>query len=293
MRVDHYLDFIKRHVPSLDIGSVEENNQGWDNDVLIINQEWLFRFPKRHEIALKLEREKVLLDHLRHKTDDIQIPNYLLINNEQGIPMCCYYKVINGKQLEDINSIPKDQMTSVARQVGRFLTELHHTELAKMENVGFTIEQTQSYWEVFYSNIKRDVFPFLNKAEQRSINQMFDHLFNSILTQQEIKTMIHGDLSSDHIIYDSDHACISGIIDFGDAQIGDPAYDFAGLYNCYGSHFVHEVLRFYKLKEPMKNLLNRVEAFYSKQSVFHNILYAIAEDNDSLLNQSLIELRKR
>ncbi|WP_304458593.1 aminoglycoside phosphotransferase family protein [Alicyclobacillus sendaiensis] len=69
----------------------------------------------------------------------------------------------------------------------------------------------------------------------------FDQALSGILP----RALLHGDLTHAHILY---HPCVTeaiGIIDFGDVQFGDPAYDFAGLYWDYGPAFVQNVLDHY------------------------------------------------
>jgi aminoglycoside 2''-phosphotransferase len=48
----------------------------------------------------------------------------------------------------------------------------------------------------------------------------------------------HGDFGPSNILLDPQTQRIAGIIDFGSACLGDPAYDFAGLLSGYGESFV-------------------------------------------------------
>ncbi len=61
---------------------------------------------------------------------------------------------------------------------------------------------------------------------------------------------------------------ISGVIDFGDAQIGDPAFDFAGLYYDFGDEFTTSVYEQYSTlishHDPL--LIHRITTFLSIQS---------------------------
>lgn len=59
--------------------------------------------------------------------------------------------------------------------------------------------------------------------------------------------MIHNDLTSEHILWDSKNKQIN-IIDFGDRAFGDPASDFAGLME-YGHDFAKRVFGLYKGKK--------------------------------------------
>ncbi|UOY93334.1 aminoglycoside phosphotransferase family protein [Ectobacillus sp. JY-23] len=87
--------------------------------------------------------------------------------------------------------------------------------------------------------------------------------------------LIHGDLSYTHILYQD---TISGIIDFGDACIGDPAYEFYRLYEDYGEEFVRLVYLYYKTNYPFPfdvTFYDQMQRYYRYHTVFHELLYAI------------------
>jgi len=49
--MDSYKHYIKEALPNLSIHSYKQNEEGWDNVAIIVNDELLFRFP-RNEIEL-------------------------------------------------------------------------------------------------------------------------------------------------------------------------------------------------------------------------------------------------
>jgi aminoglycoside phosphotransferase (APT) family kinase protein len=53
-----------------------------------------------------------------------------------------------------------------------------------------------------------------------------------------------GDLEDEHVLLD-ESGRISGIIDWGDSGLSDPATDFRGLYAWLGENFVRDVLAHY------------------------------------------------
>jgi macrolide phosphotransferase len=57
--------------------------------------------------------------------------------------------------------------------------------------------------------------------------------------------LVHNDLWAEHILVDLRSGYVSGIIDWGDAAISDPAIDFAGLYTWYGESWLESVLESY------------------------------------------------
>ncbi len=55
--------------------------------------------------------------------------------------------------------------------------------------------------------------------------------------------LLHGDLSPDHILWDPQAKRITGIIDFGDMQFGDPAWDFIYFWEDYNEAFLQDLIR--------------------------------------------------
>lgn len=81
-------------------------------------------------------------------------------------------------------------------------------------------------WSNFYTEIRRRVFPLLDTREQQWTQRLFEGFLNDERNFEFEPVLIHGDLSPDHILFDREKGVVTGIIDFGDMHIGDPAYDF-------------------------------------------------------------------
>ena len=58
-------------------------------------------------------------------------------------------------------------------------------------------------------------------------------------------SLTYNDLWAEHILVDTCSGEVSGIIDWSDAVIGDPAIDFACLYTWYGKSWLENVLANY------------------------------------------------
>jgi aminoglycoside 2''-phosphotransferase len=73
---DRLISRIKEIYPDLKIKKSERNNFGQNNDVLIINDLFVFRFPKYNEGIENLAREILLLNMLENKIT-VPIPSPL------------------------------------------------------------------------------------------------------------------------------------------------------------------------------------------------------------------------
>ena len=58
--------------------------------------------------------------------------------------------------------------------------------------------------------------------------------------------LVHNDVSAEHILLDEAARAITGVIDWGDVAIGDPAVDLAGVFHWGGPAFVDAVLQAYR-----------------------------------------------
>lgn len=71
------------------------------------------------------------------------------------------------------------------------------------------------------------------------------------------------------MLYDPAAGRLTGVIDFGDLALGDPARDFIYLYEDFGADLLAAVLRHYPryAGEPAAALLPRVRAWYLLETV--------------------------
>ncbi|WP_188456322.1 phosphotransferase [Virgibacillus oceani] len=264
------IDYIKISFPDLKINAVQVNRDGWDNTIIIINQEIVFRFPKNNDIAWNVVVETKLLKGLHKLEPEITIPDYTILRDENDELKCVYYRFIKGVSVKEgrINLTKKN-----AQILGDFLTKLHSMKPdLKLNSV-----QTPDYWNNLYHSVHNKIFPYLNEKQKNEINDTFLSFLNSNFSSSIKKSVIHGDLTASNIICDGS-GMINGIIDFTDAQLGDPAFDFAGFYWNFGPDFTKDVLSYYNGAESAESLYTRVKSFYGLQPIFHELLYAIQHD---------------
>ncbi|MEQ6376116.1 aminoglycoside phosphotransferase family protein [Bacillaceae bacterium S4-13-56] len=274
MTGDEMLDFVKNNFPNLKIDKVKVNTQGWDNSILILNNEIVFRFPKSDELCKKIIDGGKILEILKSEEPILQVPHYEYLHKDSAL-LGVYYSFLEGTPLIEIPKQNLKENPLNAKGIGDFLTKLHKIDISKLSDTNLTTIHTLKYWESLYLNVKREVFPFLKQQQRKEIDEVFNNFISSFPKLTYKKTVIHGDLTTSNIIYNEDKGSVYGIIDFTDAQIGDPAFDFAGLYWDFGLDFTKDVFHWYKGNESSESLLKRVRTFYGLQPVFHELLYAI------------------
>ncbi|PLR71203.1 aminoglycoside phosphotransferase family protein [Bacillus sp. UMB0728] len=271
---EEYLEFISDEYPDLKIKKFQANEKGWDNDIVIINESLVFRFPKSEDVILKVEAEGKLLHLLKKKHPILQLPDYEYLYQNQMLK-CVRYDYLEGRMLGDISMDSFKNNQENARLLGDFLTKLHSIDPAEADTMNLKTLHTLEYWEALHSSVREEILPYLKDREKDLINGIFRDFLEEFPGYSIKKSIIHGDLTASNIIYSEKKGRISAVIDFTDAQLGDPAFDFAGIYWAYGENFTKEVLSWYQTNESADALFKRVQSFYGLQPIFHDLLYDV------------------
>ncbi|MBJ8103868.1 MULTISPECIES: aminoglycoside phosphotransferase family protein [Bacillus cereus group] len=284
--MDSYKQYIKEALPNLSIHSYKQNEEGWDNIAAIVNDELLFRFPRKLEYAKRIPLEKELCKLLSHSLQEIEVPQYCLLykNDTDTAPLCSYYTLIHGEPLktEIVTKLEQKERTIIIAQLATFLAALHSIPFKHVKPLGFSIEKTLTYWKVLQTKLNQYVTNSLTSLQKSALNRLFENFFANIAKSTFQNTVIHADFTHHHILFNTLNKTISGVIDFGDAQIGDPAFDFAGLYYDFGHEFTTSVYEQYcsliSHNDPL--LIHRITTFYQYSPLLHNIIYNFETKNE-------------
>ena len=186
-----------------------EADDGWDFKVLIVDGSWVVRWP-RHRLAVEeIEQEVELLPVLAPLLP-VDVPRFEYVSRE---PWLVAYRLIEG-----------DPLTSEDPDgVRAFLDALHAVDIE-------SVPAQQPDWLETYREqadaFRRVVLPLLDPDERPR--------GEALLAETETLTgfrpaLTHSDLGPGHLLVRNGK--LAGVIDWGDARIGDPAIDYAWLLN--------------------------------------------------------------
>jgi aminoglycoside phosphotransferase (APT) family kinase protein len=219
---------------------VELLDEGWDFQVFEVDARWLFRFPKRETSIVKLNTEYKLLSSLREWVP-LPVPNYEYFcesHDSSNRPFAGYRKLpgVGGDTSKIVDRY------EVARQLGVFLTRLHTYPVDKARESGVP-EKCDLVMSWRDKSLEQ-----LRKLDGLNVNQDLVRRYlenDTPVLFEGAASLVHNDLWAEHILVDSRSGRVSGIIDWGDTAIGDPAIDFACLYTWYGKSWLENVLAHY------------------------------------------------
>jgi aminoglycoside 2''-phosphotransferase len=286
--IEHYIGLIKKYFPKIPLVSPKLITKGWDNDVVILDDKFVFRFPKREKYFDRFKAEIKLLRYLSPKMP-VPVPDYQYTPGDLSFGG---YKIIPGVEMtpEVFNTFTDSQKKRIAEQLGKFLSVMHDTSVEKAKEFGFE-EEDEGYWwsrnhtEQTLQGLREKVFPKLTKEEIDWVEQQFDQ-YSSLSFDFEI-TVIHSDLVGDHIFVDPEKGMVTGIIDFADTEFSDPALDFAGMWH-YGEQFPQQVLNNYE---------HKTDSDFLKRSKFPILVHMVGNmleiENGNKLPVTFEESRKK
>ncbi len=225
-------------LPELAVSDVAPLGEGWDFSTFLVDDAWVFRFPKRRQCARQLAREHRLLEALAGTMagappsaigtmagEPIAIPRHRYYVREPVDFALAYvgYPFLRGDALIDCRQDEIDRI-EIGRQLGDFLRCLHAAAPTRAPRI---------YHDTFPSDLvdfRRELAhaeAVLPASIATACTRLLSHTPRPDLTPPRF---VHGDLGAEHILVDRGRNRITAIIDWGDAGWGNPIGDLVGLW---------------------------------------------------------------
>ena len=283
---EHYLSLIREHIPDLQIGSVHVRSEGQFSDVLILNENLIFRFPRYTPEVRNLAQEVKILRLVKHFVSlPVPEPFAFFINEEEEMSSFMAYRMLSGQLFwqDTLKAVQEEALVRrLAGQVAAFMAELHAIPLP-----GWLIETPNQdgleSWQEMYAGFKQLLFPHMRPDARREVSREFEEFFAEQELQRFSACLRHGDFGPGNILYDPQNERISGVIDFSSAGLGDPAVDIASA-SCLGDRFFKYFGEFYP---GIKAHLKRAQ-FYKSTYALQEALHG-AKNNDAEAFKSGLE----
>jgi aminoglycoside 2''-phosphotransferase len=291
MEIATYTALITHNFPQITIRTVQPITHGWDSFVLVVNDELIFRFPMRDDAMSYLQKELGLLPVLE-PTLSTSIPHFSLIGHGTGDYPYTFvgYKKLEGLALED-EQITDAQLMALAPSLGTFFSELHRFPVDLAVQAGMQDQMPVPWRERYqgrYAMLQQRVFPRLDAPLQAKSRRLWERFLDNEALFAFQPRLIHCDLLGGHIFCDPQHGLLTGVIDWGDSTIGDPAIDFVGLHLRGGREFIERVLAHYQgtIDDAFWQRLD----FYTHYKPFSELIYG-SFGNEQIFEQGKEGLR--
>lgn len=222
---DAYLQEIRKRWPDQSVREARRSAEGAANDVLIVDEAWVFRFPKNDAAREDLERETRVLQ-LLPKHVDLAVPETDLrdgVMRQRKLP---------GRPLDRHTLLrqPRPVQERLMEEMAHFLFQLHRVPRSVLDEAGVgqtraTVGQADA--EDLYEEVEREVMPHLKPYAKAVVREHFRPVLSGELSLAYEPVLIHADLNPSHLLWDAERGRLCGVIDFGMAGLGDSAVDYA------------------------------------------------------------------
>lgn len=145
----------------------------------------------------------------------------------------------------------REAIRQLGQQISNFLRELQKAR-SIVRGVAIPRYSKKEWLEsqyVHYDKIRRIVYPLLDARVRERSKLFWRDLFEAFAEAAYNPTLLHGDLSSENILFDPKTWKMTGVLDWGYAQVSDPALELAHLF-LHKREVGEEVLKMYRPLDP-------------------------------------------
>jgi len=212
---------------------------GWDNAVFSVGQDWVFRFIYRQTAVEGSAAEVAVLRALPQDLP-LPVPRPLFIGTPTDELPWPFWggPLLPGVEIAEAG-VPDDARGAVADAVGRFLRRLHDPELARATTPAARAAGVELRVDPWSRATPREIAPRAREtlgrlsalgawAPDPKVLALLDRA-ESVGPPSAEPVLVHGDLHIRHVLIADGRTAprASGVIDWGDTGLGDPAMDLA------------------------------------------------------------------
>lgn len=278
---------IQTAYPDLHITSAVPDTTGQFNFVLLVNEQYIFRFPRYEEGITVMEREAAVLDAVCYHLP-LPVPNFAYRSLNTRTPGQAFvgYRRLPGVLLrgETLRSIQSEKtIHRLASQLAGFLDALHHVPPSGVA-VDLPLGGGPESWQQMYDEIRDLLFPHMRPDARQWTTDHFEAYFQDAALHPYKPCLIHGDFGPGNVLYDPAANAISGVIDFGFAGLGDPAQDIAAA-SCFGEQYIENMSSFYPHLHTLLPRARFIKGTFALQEALHGVKSGDREAFESGLEQ--------
>ena len=222
--------YIEACFPEIHVRECRRIRMGWETVVLDINGEYIFRFMNLQQ---RWPHQQAEIDRLRWLAPQITtttIPKYEFVwlgDKRNPTKFAGYKKILGAPMTKAV--IRSRHIERLGKELGLFASELHSIRPPKSPLFP-EHKDDKRYWLNFFQKVRRLAYPFLDAGTRKKAERFWPRFIDHISKVRFAPLLIHSDLSGGNIIIDPSTGALNGVIDWGNAKVGDPARDFMGVF---------------------------------------------------------------
>jgi aminoglycoside phosphotransferase (APT) family kinase protein len=264
--IDEVRQALARHLPDGGSGTVVVLGEGVDHVAYDIDGDLIARWSKEPDPARRAaatRREADLLTAVA-EWSTLPVPTPLVTDPDAGVLV--YRKLAGVPLLEHPVAAPE----RLAGPLGTFLSRLHQAPLERVDHLADRDTYPLSAYLADAAGDYDDIVDRLPREDRRLVEDFLDH---PPPPEPAALTFCHNDLGSEHLLVDPETGTLTGVIDWADAAITDPAHDLALLYRDLGPVAYDRVLAHYDA--PWSDRDSDRAVFLARCALLEDIAYGV------------------
>lgn len=282
-RVEAVRRLVAAHLPGDRVASVVRMGEGTDHLVFEVNGELIVRLSKEPDPTARaagVEREARLLAAVA-AISPLPVPDLSFTAPEQG---CLAYRKLPGVPLLDL---PQGQRSAhrgpVTARLSELLTALHAAPVEPLAELVDIDDEPLDEWRREAAETCAVVAGEVPVEYRERVKAFLDA---PPPASGWTAVFSHNDLGIEHVLVDAGTWSVTGVIDWSDAAVVDPAVDFGRLYRDLGPA-AHAALASYRSEVNDLAALERRAVFYARCSIFEDLAYGIETGQERYVDKSL------
>jgi len=271
----------------LEPGEIKPIEGGWANWTFDLDGQLIVRFPRNDSVALATHRELALLPELAPALS-FAIPAPSHAGTWRDRPFFAYPRVA-GDAFSDAFSDGHAPAPAFAHALAAMLAELHAFSLERAAHL-LRVGRPDTAWLARYEDLwptVRDVaLPEMDRELAEEVARRYHRLIDD--PPAFPPCLVHNDLGPEHVLVD-DGGAPTGLIDFEDASVGDPAVDLTWWIAMLGEGSRPDLLR----NRDWGDRLDERLGFYRWMGSVHAVIYGVTEGVDEERVGGVEEARRR
>ena len=282
--VDGVRRLLARHLPEQRVTSVVPLGRGLDNAAFDVDGELVVRcstHPDPGERSRRVLRESRLLATVA-ATSPLPVPVPRFTAVEDG---CLGYARLPGRPLLDLPGPQRSaRATAVGAALGGLLAALSALPPDLMADLAGVDDTPPREW----LDACRDLFPQLTSAlpggHVRAVQAFLDA---GPPEPAERLVFTHNDLGIEHVLVGPDSGGITGILDWGDAAVADPAHDLGLVLRDLGEQALDAALTAYGVGPDRVPAPRRRIDFHARCALLEDLAHGLDTGRDAYVEKSL------
>jgi len=251
-----------------DVHELTYVEHGTDNLVALVNKEFVFRFPRNNQSAVRIAYETAVLQIIKGKISATHIPETIEVHT---LPLYIVSGYIRGDHLtgKEMQALPESGQMLIGQTLAQFMHQLNQTisglQIRRLREESL-VSRLDEPWEQYFERIfVREPMP-----NDRLVPIVQDHyaLWKDLIRHEQNTYAIHDDLHPGNLLFENGK--LTGIVDFGDVNTGSIESELRWTY-LMGDTVVHAAIDHYKALTGVEIDYNHVRIW----AIMHQLAYYV------------------